>query len=195
MLLYRPVAWAHACERPALCLRGFPGRPRVALSRVSDPPGLGRRRVGVREPRWRLIGGRYTKNVTILPDLERVHHTTHHYRVVAAKYNPRQNRTENLVFMCHTYKHKRGTCPSAHMHVHVARLVALYFFAENQDPCRVTFPLNPVRGLAAPALTRRRVYLLFPSRGALQPKPRTTHFVQYIITHTHLLTIIASKCS
>ena len=97
--------------------------------------------------------------------------------------------------MCHTYKHKRGTCPSAHMHVHVARLVALYFFAENQDPCRVTFPLNPVRGLAAPALTRRRVYLLFPSRGALQPKPRTTHFVQYIITHTHLLTIIASKCS
>jgi hypothetical protein len=30
-------------ERPALCLRGFPGRPRVALSRVSDPPGLGRR--------------------------------------------------------------------------------------------------------------------------------------------------------
>ena len=29
-------------ERPALCLRGFPGRPRVALSRVSDPPGLGR---------------------------------------------------------------------------------------------------------------------------------------------------------
>jgi hypothetical protein len=30
-------------ERPALCLRGFPGRPKVALSRVSDPPGLGRR--------------------------------------------------------------------------------------------------------------------------------------------------------
>ena len=29
-------------ERPALCLRGFPRRPRVALSRrVSDPPGLG----------------------------------------------------------------------------------------------------------------------------------------------------------
>jgi hypothetical protein len=75
----------------------------VALSRVSDPPGLGRRRVGVREPRGRLIGGRYTKNVTILPDLERVHHTTHHYRVVAAKYNPRQNRTENLVFMCHIH--------------------------------------------------------------------------------------------
>ena len=30
-------------EQPALCLRGFPRRPRVALSRVSDPPGLGRR--------------------------------------------------------------------------------------------------------------------------------------------------------
>ena len=29
-------------ERPALCLRGYPRRPRVALSRVSDPPGLGR---------------------------------------------------------------------------------------------------------------------------------------------------------
>ena len=31
-------------EQPALCLRGFPRRPRVALSRVSDFPGLGRRR-------------------------------------------------------------------------------------------------------------------------------------------------------
>ena len=30
-------------EQPALCLRRFPRRPRVALSRVSDPPGLGRR--------------------------------------------------------------------------------------------------------------------------------------------------------
>jgi len=30
-------------EQPALCLRGFPRRLRVALSRVSDPPGLGRR--------------------------------------------------------------------------------------------------------------------------------------------------------
>jgi hypothetical protein len=30
-------------ERPALCLRGFPGRPKVALSRASDSPGLGRR--------------------------------------------------------------------------------------------------------------------------------------------------------
>ena len=31
-------------ERPALCLRGFPGRPSVAaLSRVSEPPGLGKR--------------------------------------------------------------------------------------------------------------------------------------------------------
>ena len=30
-------------EQPALCLRGFPGWPRAAPSRVSDPPGLGRR--------------------------------------------------------------------------------------------------------------------------------------------------------
>jgi len=30
-------------EQPALRLRRFPRRPRVALSRVSDPPGLGRR--------------------------------------------------------------------------------------------------------------------------------------------------------
>jgi len=30
-------------ERPALCLRGCPRRPRVAMSRISDPPGLGRR--------------------------------------------------------------------------------------------------------------------------------------------------------
>ena len=42
-------------ERPALCLRGFPGRPRVASSRVSDPPGLGTA-LGVREPRGRLGG-------------------------------------------------------------------------------------------------------------------------------------------
>jgi len=51
-------------ERPSLCLRGFPGRPRVALSRVSDPPGLGWW-VGVREPRGRLrlyrLGGRYAR--------------------------------------------------------------------------------------------------------------------------------------
>ena len=52
-------------ERPALCLRGFPRQPRVALSRVSDPPGLGTRR-GVREP-WGRLGGRYAKNVTICP--------------------------------------------------------------------------------------------------------------------------------
>jgi hypothetical protein len=50
--------------------RGFPGRPRVALSRVSDPPGLW---VGVREPRGRL-GGRYTKNVTICPTHRRAPH-------------------------------------------------------------------------------------------------------------------------
>jgi hypothetical protein len=47
-------------ERPALCLRGYPRWPRVALSRVSDPlvtlPGW----VGFREPRGRL-GGRYAK--------------------------------------------------------------------------------------------------------------------------------------
>ena len=30
-------------ERPALYLRSYPRRPRVALSRVSDPTGLGRR--------------------------------------------------------------------------------------------------------------------------------------------------------
>eukprot|EP00964_Phaeocystis_antarctica_P090539 scaffold57937_cov60-Phaeocystis_antarctica.AAC.1 len=30
-------------EQPALCLRGFPRWPRAASSRVSDPPGLGRR--------------------------------------------------------------------------------------------------------------------------------------------------------
>ena len=30
-------------EQPALCLRGFPRRPRAAPSRASDPPGLGRR--------------------------------------------------------------------------------------------------------------------------------------------------------
>jgi len=29
-------------ERPAPCLRGFPRRPRVTLSRVSDPPGPAR---------------------------------------------------------------------------------------------------------------------------------------------------------
>jgi hypothetical protein len=51
-------------EQPALCLRRFPRRPRVALSRVSDPPGLGT--VGVREP-WGRLGGRYAKNVTICP--------------------------------------------------------------------------------------------------------------------------------
>jgi hypothetical protein len=44
-------------EQPALCLRGFPGRPRVALSRVSDPPGW----VGVRKP-WGRLGGDDTRN-------------------------------------------------------------------------------------------------------------------------------------
>ena len=53
-------------EQPALCLRGFPGRLRVALSRVSDPPGLCRRQGAYREPIGRL-GGRYAKNVTICP--------------------------------------------------------------------------------------------------------------------------------
>ena len=48
-------------EQPALCLRGFPGWPRAAPSRVSDPPGLGRRqgaqgaaRGAVREKRYNL---------------------------------------------------------------------------------------------------------------------------------------------
>eukprot|EP00964_Phaeocystis_antarctica_P005554 scaffold3031_cov27-Phaeocystis_antarctica.AAC.1 len=48
-------------EQPALCLRGFPRRPRAAPSRVSDPPGLGRRqgaqgaaRGAVREKRYNL---------------------------------------------------------------------------------------------------------------------------------------------
>jgi hypothetical protein len=53
-------------EQPALCLRGFPRRPRVTLSRVSDLivtlPGW----VGVREP-WGRLGGRYAENVTICP--------------------------------------------------------------------------------------------------------------------------------
>ena len=37
--------WLHGLtsEQPGLCLRGFPGRLRVDLGRVSDPPGLGRR--------------------------------------------------------------------------------------------------------------------------------------------------------
>ena len=48
-------------EQPALCLRGFPRRPRAAPSRVSDPPGLSRRqgaqgaaRGAVREKRYNL---------------------------------------------------------------------------------------------------------------------------------------------
>ena len=44
-------------ERPALCLRGYPRRPRVALSRfLVILPGW----VGVRDPRGRL-GGLYAK--------------------------------------------------------------------------------------------------------------------------------------
>jgi len=57
-------------EQPALCLRGFPRRPRAAPSRVSDPPGLGRRqgaqgaaRGAVREKRYNLPhpGVQYTR--------------------------------------------------------------------------------------------------------------------------------------
>ena len=71
----RPVATlgmgSRLQEQPALCLRGFPRRPRVALSRVSDPPGLGRRYL--REP-WGRLGGRYTKTLqSVRP--RRVHHT------------------------------------------------------------------------------------------------------------------------
>ena len=45
-------------ERPALCLRGCPRRPTVALGRVSDPRGW----IGVREPwgRLRYAGARGT---------------------------------------------------------------------------------------------------------------------------------------
>ena len=46
-------------EQPALCLRGFPGRLRVALSRVSDPPGLGRRQGAQRAARGTIREKRY----------------------------------------------------------------------------------------------------------------------------------------
>ena len=46
-------------EQPALCLRGFPGRLRVALSRVSDPPGLGRRQGAHRAARGTIREKRY----------------------------------------------------------------------------------------------------------------------------------------
>ena len=57
-------------EQPALCLRGFPGRLRVALSRVSDPPGLGRRQGAQRAARGTIREKRYN-----LPD-PGVHHTS-----------------------------------------------------------------------------------------------------------------------
>ena len=56
-------------EQPALCLRGFPGRPRAALSRVSDPPGLGRRQGAQRAASGTIREKRYN-----LPD-PGVHHT------------------------------------------------------------------------------------------------------------------------
>ena len=46
-------------EQPALCLRGFPGRLRVALSRVGDPPGLGRRQGAQRAARGTIREKRY----------------------------------------------------------------------------------------------------------------------------------------
>jgi hypothetical protein len=46
-------------EQPALCLRGFPGRLRVALSRVSDPPGLDRRQGAHRAARGTIREKRY----------------------------------------------------------------------------------------------------------------------------------------
>ena len=46
-------------EQPALCLRGFPGRLRVALGRVSDPPGLGRRQGAQRAARGTIREKRY----------------------------------------------------------------------------------------------------------------------------------------
>ena len=46
-------------EQPALCLRGFPGRLRVTLSRVSDPPGLGRRQGAQRAARETIREKRY----------------------------------------------------------------------------------------------------------------------------------------
>jgi hypothetical protein len=60
-------------EQPALCLRGFPGRLRVALSRVSDPPGLDRRQGAQRAARGTIR----EKNVTICPtsDPGRAPHT------------------------------------------------------------------------------------------------------------------------
>jgi hypothetical protein len=56
-------------EQPALCLRGFPGRLRVALSRVSDPPGLCRRQGAHRAARGTIREKRYN-----LPH-PGVHHT------------------------------------------------------------------------------------------------------------------------
>ena len=46
-------------EQPALCLRGFPGRLRVALSRISDPHGLGRRQGAHRPARETIREKRY----------------------------------------------------------------------------------------------------------------------------------------
>jgi hypothetical protein len=59
-------------EQPALCLRGFPGRLRVALSRFSDPPGLGRRQGAQRAARGTIR----EKNVTynLCPTLRRAPH-------------------------------------------------------------------------------------------------------------------------
>ena len=59
-------------EQPALCLRGFPGRLRVALSRVGDPPGLGRRQGAQRAARGTIREKRYN-----LPH-PGVHHTKLH---------------------------------------------------------------------------------------------------------------------
>ena len=78
-------------EQPALCLRGFPGRLRVTLSRVSDPPGLGRRQGAQRAARGTIHAKNtchiLTKSVSHEHDPPRrgVHHTrvarrcmTHH---------------------------------------------------------------------------------------------------------------------
>ena len=68
-------------EQPALCLRGFPGRLRVALSRVSDPPGLCRRQGAHRAARGTIREKRYN-----LPH-PGVHHTIRE-RVDNAKRTP-----------------------------------------------------------------------------------------------------------
>ena len=106
-------------EQPALCLRGFPGRLRVALSRVSDPPGLGRRQGAQRAARGTIREKRYN-----LPH-PGVHHTqsSHSSSERGCRMPVRLERlTVKLTVESHAPLMRIALCGGVHKLIHCYRL-------------------------------------------------------------------------